>query len=220
MIRPCSVSALVAGLFVCSGSASAQTCAGRHAFSTANIQLGVSAEVSVDGGILGAEVSAGGENGFFGRGVVTREWIGIPGSTSGGSVYSGAVGYQLLGAGSEPARFCPIASVMRGTFDVAIGQLVRTQFQVGGTIGLSNHPGAISAWVPYAGLAVARMHYDLDLDDGETMSLGSDTYFPLTFGLGLHRPAFALLVETNIPFRLRGSNRSLALRGFIPFSFR
>jgi len=211
-------SAFMVATLLCGKSVSAQICAGRPAFSTAHLQLGVAAEGSIDAVMFGGELSGGGDHGFFGRAGVRRE-----GTSSNlvGWVFSGAAGYQLRDDDSGLPRFCPVVSLSRGTFNVAdFAHLVRTQFQVGGTFGFSTQPGALSALVPYAGFALARLSYDVEIDGSEGMTLGSDTYVPMTFGVGLHRRAFALVGEITFPVRLLGGDQSFALRGFIPFRFR
>jgi hypothetical protein len=63
------------------------------------------------------------------------------------------------------------------------------------------------------------MSYDIRIEGSERMSLGNDTYVPVTFGIGLHTRVLALAAELTVPVRLVGANRSFALRGFIPLGF-
>jgi hypothetical protein len=64
------------------------------------------------------------------------------------------------------------------------------------------------------------MSYDLNVDDGAEMSLGSDTYVPITLGAGWHTNVFGLLFEWTVPVGLAGGERSFALRGVVPLGFR
>src|SRR5262249_24940373 len=73
-------------------------------------------------------------------------------------------------------------------------------------------PASANAMAPFAGFALARMSYDFRVDGSERVALGSDTYVPLTLGVGIHRSAFAVIGETIVPVGLAGANRSLALR--------
>jgi hypothetical protein len=192
-------------------------------FSTARTQVGAATEFGNNATMIGGDVAFGSKHALFGRADVAHERVdfgGLSGSDKpSGFTIGGAVGYQLA---KGNVQVCPLASGKWGSLDMPGDlQLKRSVVQVGATVGLARSSNANVHVVPFAGLAFAQRSLDIDGSGASTESLGTDTYFPLTVGAGIHvKSSFMIVGALTIPIDLGGGDPSFGLRAVFPIGKR
>jgi hypothetical protein len=212
---------IAAALLIASASTlDAQACQGRPYFSTGKYQLGASFETGNNISYIGGEFALGSDRSAFGRITLGRESIDIGRNDASGLAVGGAIGYQFADGNLQ---LCPIISGRRASLDLpGDNSLTRGQIQLGLNVGLNRRTNSDPHFVPFAGLAFAQLSRDIeDEDDGDELSLGTETYFPLTAGLGLHfGSSFMFIGDVTIPIDLGDSDPIFGFRIVFPMGGR
>lgn len=206
----------LASLVCFAGNATAQTCLGRPYFSTGHIQLSGGAQFGNHATVVGGGVAVGKDRSFFVQGNVDHMSVDIGGlrNDPDGFIFRGAVGYQTY---TGRTQICPILSGSTGKLDLpGDADLERSELELGVMLGAAPREANGFHFVPFGGLAVSQLHREVDDDDSE-VSFGTDTYFPLTLGLGMHfNRKFAVVTDVRIPLDLGNGNPSLGIRAVFP----
>jgi len=199
----------------------AQTCIGYPYFSTGHVQLGAHAELGNNATAIGGEAATGRDRSLFGGvnvGYEREHPAGVSTSSDPhGIVFGGRVGYQFPFGNGGRAQVCPIFAGDWGklTFPGDV-KLKRSHVRLGASVGFARHSSSDFHIVPFASFSVAQFSRDVVASGTET-TLATDTYFPLTAGVGLHfSKSFMLIADATIPIDLGGYDPFFGLRAVIP----
>jgi hypothetical protein len=183
------------------------------------VQIGAGLQFGNHATIIGADVSTGKDRSLFIQGNVAHVSLDVDGAADPSGITFGAMaGYQLK---VRRAQICPFASGMTGNLDLpGDAKLKRSFVQAGAMIGMQPPEATGFHVVPYGGISFAQLSLDVEDDDAE-LSLGTDTYFPLVFGAGLHfSRRFAVVADVTIPVDLGNGNPAVGIRAVFPFGGR
>jgi hypothetical protein len=220
MHRFARVATIVVSLLAGSDLA-AQTCLGRPFFSTGHIQLGAGISIGNDVTALGGEIAVGKDRSFFVQGTISHETLDSFGfgDDPSGIMFGGGVGYQIP---SGRVQLCPFVSGRTGTLDLpGDGEMKRSQIQFVLMVGQAKPAGSGFHFVPFGGFGLAQLSTDFEGPDESDVSFGTDTYFPLILGLGMHfSRSFALVGDVTIPIDLGSTRPTVGIRGVFPFGGR
>ena len=213
---------VAAGTALCASLASAQTCLGKPYFSTAPLHVGAIADFGGDVSAIGAEVGYGKPRSYFVKGHAVRAQINGGAVTSttdpAGMTFNATAGLQFAFGPRSLAQFCPMVTGSMGNVELTNGNtLERTEFSVGGSFGLVHLSNAGFHLVPFAGLAVAQLDRRIDPPGAADTDLGTETYYPLTGGVGMHfENAFAVVANLTFPLELRSADPVFGIRMMVP----
>ncbi len=212
---------LAASAVVLAATASGQTCLGRPYFTTGPIQLGLTGDVGNHASSIGGEVGLGRDRSVFGQaraGYENGESLGFGSNDPSGATLGGTLGYQISAGSKKHAQICPYVSGERAFLDYAGGaDLDRSVFQLGGSVGFVLPSNSGFHLVPFGGLAFAQMGRTFTAANGAKTELATDTYTPLTLGLGFHfENSFMFTTAITVPIDLGGGDPSLGIRMVVP----
>jgi hypothetical protein len=198
----------------------AQTCLGRPFFSSGYIQIGGGLQIGNNSTVISGEIAVGRDRSFFVQGNVAHETLDVGGGFSdpNGLGFGVAAGYQIP---SGRMQLCPFIAARTASLEFSGDvELERSLIQGGLMLGLAKPAGSGFHFVPFGGLAVAQLSSDFEGEETE-LSFGTDTYFPLTVGLGMHfSRSFALVGDVTIPIDLGSTRPIIGIRAVFPFGGR
>jgi hypothetical protein len=214
------IAGLAAFAFGAVAPAGAQTCLGRPYFSTGHIQLGAVGQIGGHMQTIGGELGFGRDRSVFGIVNVGHQSVDAVFEDPSGITFGGMLGYQIS-AGSK-MQFCPVVSGDRASLDFGDdATLKRSTVMVGGSLGFVLPSNSGFHVVPYAGLGVAQLSQDFENVVGGDATLGTDTYAPVTLGIGLHfERAVMIIPQLTIPVDLGSTDPWLTVRVVFPFGGR
>jgi hypothetical protein len=130
-------------------------------------------------------------------------------------MFGGGVGYQIA---SGRLQICPMVSGRTGKFDFpGDAELKRSQIQLGVMLGFARPAGSGFHFVPFGGFGFGQLSTDFEGPGESEESFGTDTYFPLTLGLGMHfSRSFALVGDVVIPIDLGSTRPTVGIRAVFP----
>jgi hypothetical protein len=213
---------VVAGSALCASLATAQTCLGRPYFSTAPVHVGAIADFGGDVSAIGAEAGYGAPRSFFVKGHAVRAQVdrGTVTSTTdpAGMTFNATGGTQITTGKRSRGQVCPLISGSMGDVELSNGNtLERSEFSVGGSFGFVHTSNAGFHLVPYAGLSIAQLDRRIDPPGADDIDLGTNTYYPLTGGVGLHfEDSFMVIANLTFPLELRSADPVFGVRMMVP----
>jgi hypothetical protein len=208
------------------GSAAAQTCLGRPYFSTGPVHVGAGADMGSDVSSIAGEVGVGANRAFFGKGSVAYTRLDRDGLLAAGdpkgATFGVLGGYQFNISRGGATQFCPTAAIEWGTLDFSGGpELERSLLTVGGSIGWVHERNSGLHLVPFAGAAIGQLSRSFNDGDEDELDLGSETFFPVTAGLGVHfSNAFMVIGSAMFPVDLAGADPVFGVRMVLPLGRR
>jgi hypothetical protein len=221
MIRSLAYAIAVTTIAVSPAVASAQTCAGAPAITSASpVNMGANAGFNSDVTTFGATLSAGTDKAFGAVGVSRAAYDieGLDGADS--TILSVVGGLQFAPASNAKIAFCPVVAFQKDFGPNDLGgsgiDVSSSAFGGGGSLGLIAYDSGTMKIIPTAGVRVYRATTKLEFDGASASE--SDTVGLLNLGVGfLLNERFSVIPTVQIPFGVDDGKASFGVAGVFSF---
>ncbi|HKS05887.1 MAG TPA: hypothetical protein VJR92_06205 [Gemmatimonadaceae bacterium] len=186
------------------------------------MHVGAIADFGGDVSAIGVEGGYGKARSYFVKGHAVRAQVNGGAVTSttdpAGMTFNATGGMQFAFGKRSHGQFCPLVTGSMGNVELTNGNtLERSEIGVGGSFGFVHTSNAGFHLVPYVGLSVAQLDRRIDPPGAADVNLGTETYYPLTGGVGMHfENSFAVIANLTFPLELPSADPVFGLRMTVP----